>query len=118
MNFELTLPSFEQALSWAQRIPLRCPLYMLTGLQCPLCGLGRSLLATWLGEWTRAWHFHPLGPLLSVGGGIALSLYLLNPNLFRRLRKSLFNAWLDLGIKWKYGLLGIYFTVFVLRNTL
>lgn len=44
-----------------------CPFFLATGHRCPGCGMGRSLLAAWRGEWAASWASHPLGlPLLAV----------------------------------------------------
>ena len=57
----LRLP-IESAARW---IPLKCPLLFVTGIHCPTCGLGRSLLSAAAGDWRASWDFHPLGiPLL------------------------------------------------------
>lgn len=48
----------------ASYIPLKCPLHFVLGIQCPTCGLGRSLCALLLGDLKSSWHFHPLGPAL------------------------------------------------------
>ena len=56
-------------------VPLRCPLHSFFGIQCPTCGLGRSLAATWMGDWGAALHFHPLGPVV---GALVLAVWLLS----------------------------------------
>ena len=39
---------------------LPCPLHVLTGWQCPYCGLQRGLLALTHGRWVEAWAFNPV----------------------------------------------------------
>ena len=38
---------------------LKCPLYQLTGWQCPLCGSQRAVHAFLHGCWSEAWHYNP-----------------------------------------------------------
>lgn len=44
-----------------------CPFRHLTGLPCPLCGMTRSLLCFFQGDWHASLLWHPLGPLLGIG---------------------------------------------------
>lgn len=39
---------------------LPCPLYQLTGWQCPYCGLQRSVVELCQGHWADAWGLNPL----------------------------------------------------------
>ena len=55
--------------------PRLCPLFALTGIRCPTCGLGRALIDTAAGDVAQAFHHHPLGPLL-MGGAVIASLLL------------------------------------------
>lgn len=41
-----------------------CPLKFLTGWDCPTCGLTRSVLAAWNGEFQLSFQYHFGGPLL------------------------------------------------------
>ncbi len=60
--FLLAPISVESANLW---VPLKCPLHFLTGIHCPTCGLGRSIMSAAAGEWRLSVHYHPLGiPLL------------------------------------------------------
>ena len=66
--------SIEEA---SRLMPLRCPLFLLTGIQCPTCGLGRSVVAAAVGEWTFSFHYHPFGiPILLVFFALTLALWL------------------------------------------
>ncbi len=38
---------------------LPCPLYQLTHLQCPFCGLQRAAVALWQGHWQEAFWLNP-----------------------------------------------------------
>lgn len=40
-----------------------CGFYLITGHNCPLCGLTRGVCAAAKGEWRQAFTFHPLSPL-------------------------------------------------------
>jgi hypothetical protein len=44
--------------------PVACPLRIVTGHRCPLCGLTRATRALTRGEFRRALMLHPLAPLL------------------------------------------------------
>jgi len=43
------------SLSW----PLKCPLYQITGLQCPLCGMQRAIHELLHGNIKEAWILNP-----------------------------------------------------------
>jgi hypothetical protein len=44
-----------------------CPFRLSVGLPCPGCGLTRSLMALWHGDWLTSFRYHPLGlPLFVV----------------------------------------------------
>ena len=49
---------------------LKCPMYQITGWQCPLCGLQRAVHAFLHGDLLAAWRYNPalwlLLPYLSV----------------------------------------------------
>ena len=42
-------------------IPLRCPLKFFLDIECPTCGLGRSLVAFLFGRYEASLQFHPMG---------------------------------------------------------
>ncbi|MEB3293948.1 MAG: DUF2752 domain-containing protein [Synechococcales bacterium] len=54
---------------------LGCPLLRWTGVPCAGWGLTRSFMAMTRGDWTQAWQFHGLGPLLFFGFAIAAVHY-------------------------------------------
>lgn len=41
-----------------------CPLKMLTGFPCPSCGITKSLVYTYEGNFLKAFHYHIYGPLV------------------------------------------------------
>jgi hypothetical protein len=43
-----------------------CPFRHLTGLPCPLCGMTRSVLCFFQGNWHASLLWHPLGPLVGI----------------------------------------------------
>jgi hypothetical protein len=59
-------------------LPSPCPFFHLTHLPCPLCGMTRSLVCTAHGDWSSAFWWHPLGPILLLCGAIwwLLTLFL------------------------------------------
>lgn len=72
-------PGLAEMLRWASYLPMRCPLKLISGLDCPLCGLGRSLISVISGNWKGTWDFHPLGPLLIILCSLILIAYMLSP---------------------------------------
>lgn len=46
---------------------LRCAFREATGLPCPTCGLSRSIVMSLHGDFTRAWHLAPAGPVAVTG---------------------------------------------------
>ena len=56
----------------------QCPLYVLTGLNCPGCGLTRGCHALFNGDILLALHFNALLPIyLFIGGYVLVSLFLI-----------------------------------------
>jgi len=43
-----------------------CPLYTLTGIACPGCGLTRGFHALFHGDWATAFHFNLLVPVWAI----------------------------------------------------
>jgi len=39
--------------------PLKCPLYQMTGWQCPLCGMQRAIHEMCHGNAMKAWEYNP-----------------------------------------------------------
>lgn len=47
-----------------------CPFKLLTGRDCPGCGMGRAVVHAMRGQWGASWSFHPLGlPVLALWTG-------------------------------------------------
>ncbi|HEX5722392.1 MAG TPA: DUF2752 domain-containing protein [Acidimicrobiia bacterium] len=57
-------------------IPTLCPFALLTGSACPGCGMTRALAHLFRGDWSAAWAFHPLAPLLVLVATAALIWWL------------------------------------------
>ncbi|RYZ52057.1 MAG: DUF2752 domain-containing protein, partial [Proteobacteria bacterium] len=100
-------PNYSDLLRWATFFPLRCPLKLLSGLDCPLCGLGRSLLSAFCGNWKGAWDFHPLGPLLIFSLSAVLVVYLISPQAFYSARGKLQNLRSKMSPQRRSGLVAI-----------
>ncbi len=49
-------------LSWT--VPELCSYHVITGLDCPGCGMTRSFISLAHGRWLDAFHYHPLGAVL------------------------------------------------------
>jgi len=64
---------FITPLGVAGAVPRLCPWYRFTGLDCPFCGLIRSLIATAHGSFRVAVALHPLGPAVFAAGLVMLA---------------------------------------------
>lgn len=54
-----------------------CPIFWLTGVECPMCGMTRAHLAALRLDFAAAFSFHPLFPV-----GVPFILLLMNDDLF------------------------------------
>ncbi len=45
-------------LKLAQLSPLGCPIKRIFGINCPTCGLTRSVLYAWRGDYSHSWYYH------------------------------------------------------------
>ena len=43
----------------SERWPLKCPLFQMTGWQCPLCGMQRAIHEMCHGNVLKAWEYNP-----------------------------------------------------------
>lgn len=96
----------------ARFIPLRCPLRMLTGIRCPTCGLGHSLLDAWTGSWSSSLAHHPLGIAVLLLSGAAALLYLVRPQTIEAIHRTISRSFsahphLATGAVAAYVLLGV-----------
>ena len=74
-------------------LPFKCPLVVLFGIQCPTCGLGRSLIYVWSGQFSISMHYHFLGVI------IYLSSYLFYFSILYKFwfkKSSSFSLWLKI----------------------
>lgn len=77
---------------------LQCPLYHLTGWQCPLCGIQRGLHATLNGRFAEAWQYNRglwlMSPywLLWLAGGLSKRLAAWEPVKWCSKDKVFFSA--------------------------
>ncbi len=44
-----------------------CPFKMLTGFPCPGCGITKSLVFLYAGNWKASFQFHLFGPMVWIG---------------------------------------------------
>lgn len=72
---------------WASLVPLRCPLSFFFDIQCPTCGLGRSLIAAALGHAQESYRYHPLGLPLFWGSQALLLSWMFWPRGWEGVRR-------------------------------
>jgi len=87
-----------------------CPLYYLTGIHCPGCGLTRSFHALFQGDVLTALHFNALLPVYAVVFGFMLVSMILVAVRGRGL------SWRIIPPSAMYGFLVLAAAFFVLRN--
>lgn len=44
----------------------RCPLYVIAGIPCPLCGMSRAFFSLFAGDIKEAFYYHPLWPIVVI----------------------------------------------------
>jgi hypothetical protein len=87
-----------------------CPLYAMTGINCPGCGLTRGFHALFQGDILTALHFNALLPFYAfLGAYILISTFLLAVR-GRGLSYKVFRPWL------LFGFLGLSLIFMVVRN--
>ncbi|MEN9206789.1 MAG: DUF2752 domain-containing protein [Gloeomargarita sp. GMQP_bins_120] len=92
---------------------LVCPLYHVTGIPCPSCGLTRSFMALARGDILQAVRFHAFGPLL-FGAFFLLGGHLLLELALNRAMVLPYRQWLARRpVQW--GLLGLFLGYYLLR---
>lgn len=63
----LVLTSYQNLVHWLESHLLTCYVKHLTGIDCPGCGLQRSIIALLRGDMAQSWHLYPATiPLLSI----------------------------------------------------
>jgi uncharacterized membrane protein YqjE len=60
----LVILLFDPAADHLQASQSFCPFKMLTGLPCPGCGMVKSMVSLYRGEWIESLEFHLFGPVL------------------------------------------------------
>ena len=87
-----------------------CPLYTLTHLQCPFCGVQRGLLALLHGDIALWWHYNPI-------------VWMLSPYFFLLLAGEIYRPWQQTKlIQWCYSnkvifsVMGILLVWGIVRN--
>jgi len=92
-------------------VPALCPAWNLFGVPCPFCGMTRSFVCIGHGDFSAAFAYHPLGPLLFVStavfaaAGFSKGVWRPSPPLVRLLATS-FAAML--GAAWVLRLCGFW----------
>lgn len=66
----------------------KCPLNYIVGIPCPMCGMTRAFFAAISGDFTLAFHYHPLW-IIIIMGVVFILLYELR---IIRLPKVVFNT--------------------------
>lgn len=73
-SFSLTLHGSDLLLPNGEPLGVGCWLRAVTGYDCPTCGLSRSFVALFHGDWVSAFAWHPAGPLVAAGTLVTLLL--------------------------------------------
>jgi hypothetical protein len=60
-----------------------CPFKLATGMPCPGCGITKSLVFFYLGQWEKSISYHLFGPLV-IAFSVALTFLLLLEMIWRR----------------------------------
>jgi hypothetical protein len=72
-----------------------CPLLTLTGIPCPMCGMGRSFLALITLNFTEVFYYNPSGAFVYlISGLIILAIFILSLFNYRvKLKNPLLKLW-------------------------
>ena len=90
-----------------------CPFKLLTSVDCPSCGMGRSLIFMSQLNVATAFQYHPLGPILFSGGILHLTASVIHEEWTRKkwgLIASIFKKRQNM-----YTLIACYLTWWVFR---
>jgi hypothetical protein len=90
MFFNIIFCSYLDVTKWLQNNLIPCPFKKITGFDCPLCGLQRSVIALLQGEINKSLHLYPATiPLFAVAAfSILDSRYSFNKS--RYIKKCLY----------------------------
>lgn len=64
----------------------KCPLRLLFGIPCPLCGISRALLCLFAGQFAKSFYYHPLWPLAVI---VVIVLFLDRKRIIRLTKKQI-----------------------------
>ncbi|NCD72311.1 DUF2752 domain-containing protein [Mucilaginibacter agri] len=64
--------NYMDAITWLQNNLLSCFFKKITGIDCPFCGLQRSIIALLYGDFTNSFRYYPATILLILALGISL----------------------------------------------
>jgi hypothetical protein len=79
------MPFFTHIAHWLQQHQLICPIKKYGNIECPGCGLQRSLAALLQGNWYASWQLHPATPFLLLLPLLALLHFVFKRRLTARL---------------------------------
>jgi Protein of unknown function (DUF2752) len=88
----------------------QCPLFVMTGLHCPGCGLTRGFHALFHGDILGAIDYNLLLPFFFIFGAYILASLFLTATRGRGLQFKIFSPW----VLWSFLVFGLAFSV--LRN--
>ncbi|XZF12846.1 DUF2752 domain-containing protein [Chitinophagaceae bacterium MMS25-I14] len=60
------MAAYAHIVDWLGHHLLSCPFKRLTGLDCPGCGMQRSVIALLRGDFSASWHMYPAGIVLII----------------------------------------------------
>lgn len=90
-----------------------CPFKLLTGMPCPGCGITKSIIAFYQGDWVKSLHYHVLGPIVPFACLMAIIVlageWITGKTWFK---KCLSSTMLALVLAWGLGLYHLARTVY------
>lgn len=88
-----------------------CLFHEFTGLHCPGCGMTRAAHASLHGRFAEAFRFNPVGMMLLPFAAVGLGLETLG-----WIRGNPMPVRLNVGVRGAWGIVGIVFAFWILRN--